>query len=153
MVQCYRGRAPKKLPVLSRPKVSHMLHSYGGMPIKLLIMEHPINLNSSLPQAVFQCYQQRSESSWSLDGQRGKHAVSGKNCDFLCYLPTQSVVLWKSVKQRTPQREPYLKVRKILDFTHAIFVTPCSFAGLCSSGGHPAVLPMHCCFCPHTYLS
>lgn len=119
--------------VLSRLKVSHMLHSYGGMPIKLLIMEHPINLNSSVPQAVFQPYQQRSESSWSLDGQGGKHAVNGKKCDF-SLLPSNSfcsALKEKSVKQRTPQREPCLKVRKILDFAHAIFVTPCSFAGLC----------------------
>lgn len=64
------------------------------MPIKLLIMEHPGNPNSSVPQAVLQPYQQRSESSLSLDGQGGKHAVSEQNCGFsFCYPPTQSVVL------------------------------------------------------------
>lgn len=91
-------------------------------------MEHPVSPNSSVPQAVLQPYLQRSESSLSLDGQ-GEHAVSEKKCCFsFCYPPTVfSALKEKSVKQKTPQREPCLKVRKILDFAHAVFVTSCSF--------------------------
>lgn len=60
------------------------------MPIKLLIMEHPVNPNSSIPQAVLQPYQQRSESSLSLDGQGRIHAVGEKNYSF-SLLPYNSV--------------------------------------------------------------
>lgn len=116
----------KTARVLSKLRVSCMLHSYRGMPIKLLIMKHPVNPNSSVPQAVLQPYQQRSESSLSLDGQGGKHTVSLKKLWLFFLLPSNSVcsaLKEKSVKQKTPQREPCLKGRKILDFAHAVFVT------------------------------
>lgn len=55
------------------------------MPIKLLIMEHTVIPNSSVPLAVLQPYQQRSKSSLFFDEQRGEHAVwysSEKNGSF-----------------------------------------------------------------------
>lgn len=79
---------------LGKLKVSPMLHSYGGMPINLLIMDYPVNPNSSVPQVVFQLFQQTSESALSLDRQGGKHPVSEENCGFsFCYPPTWSVML------------------------------------------------------------
>lgn len=45
------------------------------MPIKLLITEHPVNPDSSVPQAGLQPDQWGSKSSFSLDGQGGEHAV------------------------------------------------------------------------------
>lgn len=70
------------------------------MPIKLLIMEYPVNPNSSVPQVVLQPYQQRSESTLSLDRQGGKHPVSEKNCGFsFCYPPICSVTLQFALKK------------------------------------------------------
>lgn len=62
-------------------------------------MENSVNRNSSVPQAVLQPYQWRSNSSLSLHGQGGEHAVScpsDKNGGFtFCYPPAWSVILQK----------------------------------------------------------
>jgi len=76
-------------------------------------MEHPVNPDGSVLQAVLQPYQRDSLSSSSADGQGGQRALlypSERG-----YPPAQSIVLRrrKSVELKTPaKKEPCRNLRK-----------------------------------------
>lgn len=108
------------------------------MPTKLLILEHPVNPNSSVTQSVLLPYQRGSKSSLSLDGQRGEHGVSQpseKNSGFtFCYPPAWSVMLQKRKVSGAEDcsKRPMSKFEKNLGFCS------CSF---CVSSLPPSSVP------------
>lgn len=108
------------------------------MPIKLLILEYPVNPNSSVTQSVLQPYQRGSKSSLSLDGQGGEHGVSQpseKNSGFtFCYPPAWSVMLQK---RKVNGAEDCSK-RPMSEFEKNLGLCSCSF---CVSSLPPLSVP------------